>query len=438
MSESVESTTELSKKFIRRGPNAFVIIILLVKMVFKCQEDSFLKEHTFKVVACEKVATGGYNVIFDNTILFPEGGGQPSDYGWLNGREVKSVIRKGSTAIHFLGGEEAPFQIGDEVHQQVDWDRRFDHMQQHSGQHLITAIFDREFGYNTKSWWLGTDDSYVDLDAKDVTKEQLIIIETICNQLIVDCTSVNVKVYQPDDPALKCGVTRTRGLPEDVSGPLRVVTIDGVESNMCCGTHVNNLAQLQAIKFLNVEKSKNKCLVHFLVGNRVLKKLGDCYEREVQFNNLLNGGPVSHIDLIKKTQATVKNAQKNCKKFTTELALIEAAKINALFPKPKFYSIHRLDGIDSDFIGTFLRNVNVPECFFFLTNGDETRRGQMILQGKAEDITKIGDTICMKLDGKGNGKGTRYNAKVNNLKGVPESERIIEEYFSVKTISLEE
>lgn len=407
-------------------------------MVFKCQEDSFLREYSSKVVACEKVPNGGFNVTFEDTVLFPEGGGQPSDYGWLNGREVKNVVRKGPAAIHFLGGEEVPFQIGEEVRQQVDWDRRFDHMQQHSGQHLITAIFDREFGYNTKSWWLGTDDSYVDLDAKDVTKEQLEKVEQICNQLIVDCTAVNVKVYQPDDPALKSDVTRTRGLPEDVSGPLRVVTIDGIESNMCCGTHVKNLAQLQAIKFLNVEKGKGKCLVHFLVGNRVLKKLGDCYEREVQFNNLLNGGPASHIDLIKKIQTTVKNSQKVCKKFTTELALVEAAKVNALNPKPRFYSLHRLDGMDSDFIASFLRNVNMPDCFFFLTNGDETRKGQMVLQGKADDVAKIGDAICKALDGKGSGKGTRYNAKVNNLKAISECEQIIAEHFSNKDISPEE
>ncbi|XP_065081399.1 alanyl-tRNA editing protein Aarsd1-A [Ochlerotatus camptorhynchus] len=399
-------------------------------MVFKCQEDSFLRKFTSKVVSCEKVDSG-FNVIFEDTVLFPEGGGQPADSGWLNGREVRNVVRKGPTAVHFLEGEEVPFQIGEEVEQRVDWKRRFDHMQQHSGQHLITAIFDREFGFGTKSWWLGTDDSYVDLDTKDVTKEQLEKVEKICNQLIVDCTAVDVTVYQPGDPVLQSDGTRTRGLPEDVSGPIRVITIDGVESNMCCGTHVKNLAQLQAIQFLNVEKSKSKCLVHFLVGNRVLKKLDECYKREVKLNNLLNGGPASHIDLIMKLQTTVKNSQKVCKKFTTELAALEAEKVNSLVPKPLYYFVHRLDGMDSDFIFTFLRSVNLPECFFFLTNGDETRKGQMVLQGQAKDIAKIGDAICKALDGKGNGKGTRYNAKVNNLKAIAECERIVKEHFEV-------
>ncbi|XP_053689358.1 alanyl-tRNA editing protein Aarsd1-A [Sabethes cyaneus] len=400
-------------------------------MVFKCQEDSFLDEFCSKCISCERV-NNGYNVIFEDTVLFPEGGGQPSDHGWLNEHEVKVVFRKGSKAIHFLEGEKIPFQVGEQVTQKVNWNRRFDHMQQHSGQHLITAIFEREFGYNTRSWWLGTDHSYVDLDAKDVSKEQLETVETICNKLIVNCTAVTVKIYQQDDPDLKSGVTRTRGLPDDVNGPLRVVTIDGIESNMCCGTHVKNLAQLQAIKFLHVENSKNKCLVHFLVGGRVLRKLTECYKREEQFNNLLNGGPPSHIDLIEKLKISLKTTQKTTKKLTAELALLEAEKFNNLDPEPRFYTIHRLDGNDSDFINIFTRHIKLTDCFLFLTNGDECGKGQLLLLGNPKDIEQLGENICKLLDGKGKGQKIRFNAKVSNLKAVGECQKIIEQYFSPK------
>ncbi|XP_055590442.1 alanyl-tRNA editing protein Aarsd1-A isoform X2 [Uranotaenia lowii] len=401
-------------------------------MVFKCQEDSFLTEFSSEVVACDKVKDG-YDVIFRDTILFPEGGGQPTDHGWLNGTiPVRNITRKGPDAIHRIEVESAPFAVGDLVSQKVDWDRRFDHMQQHSGQHLITALFDREYGFGTKSWWLGSEDSYVDLNASDVTREQLDRIEQMCNQLIVDCTAVTVKVYAPDDPMLQSDVTRaTRGLPKDVSGPLRVVSIDGVESNMCCGTHVRNLAQLQAIKFLNVEKSKNKCLVHFLVGGRVLRKLTECYDREKMFNKLLKGGPVDHINLVKELQSTVKLAQKTSKKLITEAALLEANKLNSMDPIPRFYSVHRQDGPDSDFMNCFARNVSSPNCFLFLTNGDDSgKSGQMVLQGLSEDILKLGDKICELLEGKGNGKGTRYNAKVTKLKAIDQCQTLIESYFA--------
>uniref|UniRef100_A0A182PS50 Alanyl-transfer RNA synthetases family profile domain-containing protein n=1 Tax=Anopheles epiroticus TaxID=199890 RepID=A0A182PS50_9DIPT len=406
-------------------------------MVFKCQEDSFLKEFQTRVVSCEKV-DGGYSVIFEDTILFPEGGGQPTDHGTVAEREVKSVVRKGPAAIHFVaddGSGNQPFVVGDQVIQRIDWSRRFDHMQQHSGQHLITAIFDREFKYNTRSWWLGTESSYIDLDAKDITQEQLEKVESICNQLIVDCTPVEVNVYEPDDPALKSDVTRaTRGLPEDVSGPLRVVTINGIESNMCCGTHVRNLGQLQSIKLLSVEKAKGKCLVHFLVGGRVLRKLTECYDRELQLNILLNGGPSSHIELTKKLQNTVRTTQRIAKKLTTELATAEAEKLNQLKDSnsvPKYISLHRSDGQESDFINSFLRLAKLPDCFFFLTNADTdgSGKGQLVLQGRPDDVAKLGPEICALLEGKGNGKGTRYNAKVNKLKILPQCEKLVREHF---------
>ncbi|XP_050088971.1 alanyl-tRNA editing protein Aarsd1 [Anopheles aquasalis] len=410
-------------------------------MVFKCQEDSFLREFSTKVVQCEK-SDGGYAVIFEDTILFPEGGGQPYDHGLVGDRKVKSVVRKGAQAIHFFDSDEdtAPFQAGDEVVQRVDWDRRFDHMQQHSGQHLITAIFDRELKYNTKSWWLGSESSYIDLDAKDVTVEQLARVEKICNQLIVDCTPVGVKVYEADDPALRSDVTRaTRGLPEDVSGPLRVVTIEGVESNMCCGTHVRNLGQLQTIKLLSVEKAKNKCLVHFLVGGRVLRKLTECYEREVQFNGLLNGGASSHVDLVRKLQSTVRSTQRVAKKLSTELATLEAEKLNQQPVAPKYFALHRCDGPDSDFINTFLRMVKLPDCFLFLTNAeaDNSGKGQLVMQGKAEDIAALGPEVCNILEGKGNGKGTRFNAKVNKLKNLPLCEKLVHDRFASNEIVIE-
>lgn len=178
--------------------------------------------------------------------------------------------------------------VGDEVRQIVNWDRRQDHMQQHSGQHLITAVFEREFKIGTKSWWLGDKTSYVDLEAKDVTQEQIERVEQVCNDLIRNATPVRVDMYKADDPILQSDELRApRDLPDDVVGPIRVVTIEGIESNRCCGTHVKHLGQLQAVKLLNVEKTKGKLMLHFLVGSRVLTKLGECFERECQLNTIL-------------------------------------------------------------------------------------------------------------------------------------------------------
>lgn len=171
--------------------------------------------------------------------------------------------------------------------QLVDWERRHDHMQQHSGQHLISALFEQEFNYNTKAWWLGGESSYIEIDGKNITDNEMKRIEKMCNERVSQAVPVNVRVYETADCAGEEVSRASRGLPIDLSGPIRVIDIEGIDSNMCCGTHVTNLAQLQMIKLLNIEKTKAKTLVHFLVGNRVIKKLESSFQRELQFNSLL-------------------------------------------------------------------------------------------------------------------------------------------------------
>lgn len=237
------------------------------------------------------------NILFKDTILFPEGGGQPSDYGKIVLRrsssseefKIVNVVRKGADAIHTLEAGDNNLEVGDEVVQTLDWDRRHDHMQQHSGQHLISALFEKQFNYNTKAWWLGAESSYINIDAADIKQEEIKRIETLANFYIAQALPVNVKIYDSADSAGEEVSRASKGLPVDLSGPIRVVNIEGIDSNMCCGTHVTNLAQLQVIKLMNIEKMKGKgtVLLHFLVGNRVIKKLDMCFQRELQFNLLL-------------------------------------------------------------------------------------------------------------------------------------------------------
>ncbi|KAL1263969.1 hypothetical protein QQF64_004324 [Cirrhinus molitorella] len=132
-------------------------------MAFQCQRDSYMQEFDTSVVSCvpaeltlenngKKEKLKGFNLKLKDTILFPEGGGQPDDHGMVGGVPVLRVLRQGPEAVHFIS---SALEEGQEVHIKLDWERRFDHMQQHSGQHLITALADTMFGYKTTSWELG-------------------------------------------------------------------------------------------------------------------------------------------------------------------------------------------------------------------------------------------------------------------------------------------
>ncbi|KAJ6637663.1 Alanyl-tRNA editing protein Aarsd1 [Pseudolycoriella hygida] len=410
-------------------------------MVFKCQEDSYLQEFTTTVVECEPIelnaklndegdSVKGYEVILEDTIIFPEGGGQPCDYGFLNGKRVFNVTRKGPNAIHYVESDDS-FNIGDVVKQKIDWERRFDHMQQHSGQHLITAVFEQDFGYDTTTWNLGSESSFVELNTPQVTSEELQKAEQKINKYIASQTKVTVVRVKGDEKQIPPEVTRaTRGLPKDHVGDIRVVTFDGIESNMCCGTHVKNLAELQVIKLLNVEKCKGKVLLHFVVGNRVLKKLAESFNREQELNLLLKCGPPTHIEIVQKMKDNLKSNQRAFAKVMKELAIHEADRLKQLPEPPKYFCLHRTDGIDSDFFSVFIRQLANKEMFLFLTSGDESStKGQMLCQGKVDDVEKLGRILCDLLDGKGNGKNGRFQGKVNDLKKLDECRRVIKQHF---------
>ncbi|XP_031632208.1 alanyl-tRNA editing protein Aarsd1-B isoform X2 [Contarinia nasturtii] len=412
-------------------------------MVFKCQIDSFLQEK--KSSSGKDECVNGFNVVLEDTILFPEGGGQPCDFGFMNDKPIIDVQRKGIEAHHFVCDSETqspPFNVGDIVKCKIDWKRRHDHMQQHSGQHLLSAILEREYNVATKSWWLGTELSFIEIDPKiNLTAAQIANIENICNELIATSTPVSVHTLTDKNEAdIPAEITRaTKGLPKDHVGDIRIIEIEGIDANMCCGTHVSNLAQLQCIKLLNLEKNKNRQFLNFLVGKRVLKRLQECIDREYEFNTILKGGPQWHIELVKKIQINQKQNQKALSLCLKELAVHEAARLKLINPQPKWYSLHRKDGIDTDFISTFLKNV--PEIknasnglsLLFLTSAEESgERGNMILYGDENVVADLGDKLCEVLNGKGRGKGQRFQAKVNNLFKISACEKLIDEYFNHK------
>ncbi|XP_066152134.1 alanyl-tRNA editing protein Aarsd1 isoform X1 [Euwallacea fornicatus] len=408
-------------------------------MVFKCQSDAFLKEFSSKVITCEKIQQNHdkpnieypelFEVILEDTILFPEGGGQPCDYGSLNEIPVIKVIRRADKAIHITNHS---FSEGEEVRQKINWERRFDHMQQHSGQHLVTAVIDREFKYSTVSWWLGEEVSYIELDTPKITDEEIREAENKINSLIRDGKRVSVEVYTEGTSEEELKQVRARGLPEDHKGDIRVINIEDLERNMCCGTHVTNLSQLQVVKLLHSEKSKrkDKTFLYFLVGNRILNRLTGCIEREQKLTALLKSNPVQHPELADKLQKTVKILNKNVQGVLKDLAFLQAKNLNDTLPVPAFFSLHRKEA-EPDFMNTFIRELGDKgkDIFLFLSTGDEKLSGNIVLYGPEKIVADLGPKISELLEGKGAGKGNKFQAKVMKMANRSKAEAIIKDYF---------
>eukprot|EP00092_Neocalanus_flemingeri_P032681 GFUD01035546.1.p1 GENE.GFUD01035546.1~~GFUD01035546.1.p1 ORF type:complete len:414 (+),score=163.75 GFUD01035546.1:43-1284(+) len=411
--------------------------------MFHCQRDSFARELETEVVSCKPVTRKlevngkkqpvvGCEVVCKDTVIFPEGGGQNTDKGTISGVPVVSVTRLGSTAVHFLS---SPLQLveGDKVVQVVDWTRRWDNMQQHSGQHLVSAVLEKEHNINTMSWWMAENSdkkvgvSYIELD-QPVPDTTMSAVEDRCNSVIQSALPMTVNTYQVGDPALD--EAHTRGLPADQTGPVRLVSIPGVDSNLCCGTHVSCTSQLQVVKLVNMETKKGKHWLYFLVGSRVTSYLQSCLARERTLTKILNNAAEEHIELVDKMQKSLKVAQKDNSNLLKELAVQEANKIKQSSPKPLYCIVHRKEG-DSDFISAFLKELDENDMLCVVTTGDEkTGPGQLVVTGEAKLVQEIGKKLCTLLDGKGGGKGTRFNAKINNLKIVAQIENIVKAHVA--------
>ncbi|KAK2727199.1 hypothetical protein QYM36_007881, partial [Artemia franciscana] len=295
-------------------PKAFLAYdnsVQIREKIYRKQERKLLSE----VVSCEKSlgpenlkGSELYRITLKDTILFPEGGGQPEDHGFLDDISVVHVRRENGIVAHYTL---SPLAVGKEVKIKLDWERRFDHMQQHSAQHLITAIAEQDFNMVTTSWWLGETYSFIelDIDFNRFDEKFLKLLEERVNELILQGAKVEVTVYEEGDK--KPEEARTRGLPDNHSGPIRVITIDGVDTNMCCGTHVNNLLHLQMIKILEVEKGKKgKTNLYFIAGRRVSQSLSRCLGREKHLSSLLKNGPEEHVMLVDKLIKSTKQSEK--------------------------------------------------------------------------------------------------------------------------------
>ena len=387
----------------------------------------------------------GFNVIFDDTVLFPEGGGQNDDHGliWNQNQDenhsfqVKRVTRQKGQAVHFVVADK-PLEVGAQMVQKIDWTRRFDHMQQHTGQHLISAIFDK-CGIETLSWWMAENEtgkvgvSYIELDTKEISPEQLEQVENECNQSIRDHLEVQTLIFAPGSEELASA--KTRGLPDDHEGSIRVVKIGNIDQNMCCGTHVSNLSQLQMIKLLYTETKKNKFFLYFLVGSRVNQYASQSFKRTKDLTGILNGGPEHHGELADKAVKNAKKYQKSTQNLLKELATMTANTLKS--SQPKFYSVHRPE-ISNDFINILLSELKDQEIFVLITMGnDKEGPCQLVMSmnkpNGMEILNTLGASICEALEAKARAdpKTLRTNGKFGSLKNREKADKIIEDFFAV-------
>ena len=235
-------------------------------------EDPHCGVFTATVTSCRETREG-FQIMLDATAFYPEGGGQPCDLGMLGDARVLDVQEAGEQIVHLC---DRLVQVGAKVTGTVDWERRFDLMQQHTGEHIVSGIVHRLFGCHNVGFHMGADVITIDFDYP-IAADALPEIERQANQAVFQ--NLPVECRYPSEAELPNVDYRRK---KDLPWPVRIVQIPGYDTCACCGVHVKHTGQIGIIKLLSCVKFHQGVRMEMLCGGRALALLGRVYEQNRQ------------------------------------------------------------------------------------------------------------------------------------------------------------
>ena len=348
--------------------------------------------------------------VLADTILYPEGGGQPPDRGSLSGVAVLDVQKRAGEVRHYLAGPAAPGPVS----VSLDWPRRFDHMQQHTGQHLLTAIARSLFGWETTAFHLGEEVCDIELDAPRAAEEQIRQLEEAVAAEIRQALPVTCRRVAPEElPGL---AVRSRGLPEGFQGDVRLVEIQGLDLNTCGGTHLRSTAELESLCLLGTEPVRGGTRLFYVAGARARARMAAHEGRGAALRTLLGAPDAGLAAAVAARAEQQRDLEKRVRLLEDELAELHAA---ALAGRPEAVVDHHFEGRDAGFLQraarllvarapgktAFLTATRDGQHFFLLASGEEAQL----------DTAARGREVATLLAARGGGSGRLFQGKTGSL-----------------------
>ena len=354
--------------------------------------NSYLKEFQATVVSCEQKNEDSWNVILDKTAFFPEGGGQAGDTGWLNDIEVIDTREKNGVIYHET---KAPLEAGTPVTGKINFEARFDKMQQHTGEHILSGIVCSTYGYNNVGFHLSKDITTLDFDG-ELSAEQVRELEIKVNQAIHANLPVQVKF--PTKAELAEMEYRSK---IEIEGQVRIVEIPGVDRCACCAPHVRNTAEVGMIKILSCDRHRGGCRLTIACGMRALKDYQQKQESVGKVSAALSAKP-------EKIAEAVERLQEQQTKLREQLNSIQAmylkGKLEMLTGEEKFVCIFE-EMLDSIAMRNFVNDAMEKcdgVCGAFI--GTDSDGYHYVLGSKTVDMREFSKKLNEKFRGKGGGK----------------------------------
>ena len=290
--------------------------------------DPFLKEFTATVLDCQ-AGKNGYTVTLDRTAFYPEGGGQPADHGTLDGAAVTDVHEKNGVIFHNV---DRAVEIGKTVAGAIDWGRRFDHMQQHSGEHICSGLICGRYGCDNVGFHMGADIVTIDFNA-DIPWEELLEIEGQANRYIQEDHPIDIQFHRGAE--LDAIDYRSK---KPLEGDVRIVAFPGADCCACCGTHVLRSGQVGLVKFLSVQKFREGVRIELLCGQRALDYLSRTWEQAKTIGQHLSVKPVDAASAVERLEGELSALKMRCagleEAVFAGIAAEQAGKGNVLLFQP--------------------------------------------------------------------------------------------------------
>jgi Ser-tRNA(Ala) deacylase AlaX len=394
------------------------------KQIPAYERDPYLRELEVDIVRIGE-EDGQPFAVLNDTILYPEGGGQPADHGWLNEVRIVDVQRIGDETRHFL---ESPLPAGP-ARLSLDWERRYDHMQQHTAQHVLTAIAADRFGWQTTSFHLGEQNCDIELDTASLSDTDLHALEEAAMAAVQAGLSVAGRRVSPEDyEELE---VRTRGLPEGHAGDIRLVEVTGIDRNTCGGTHVRSTAEIGAIKLLKTEPMRGGTRLHWVAGDRVRRRLAEHESRTDALRGLFETSAEELVSAATMRLDELKDAMRRARVF--ESSLIDQAAEGLMARGEGVVDAH-FKGVDGGFLQKIGRRfaAEAGARIALLTAAGD--KGTFFVLAAGEqcpvDVAGVGPEVADILGGRGGGSGQFFQGKAGSLEGRDQALKLLRDELS--------
>lgn len=363
-------------------------------------EDCHLSCFTAQVLSCEKTEKG-YLITLDQTAFYPEGGGQASDTGTLGGVQVLAAWESGEQVLHLCDG---PLQVGCHVEGRINYDHRFDLMQQHTGEHMVSGILHARYGAHNTGFHMGADAITIDFDV-EIPPQDLPLIEAMANKAVWE--NVPVRCWYPAREELPTVSYRSK---KALQWPVRVVQIQGIDTCACCGVHVANTGEVGLIKLFSCIRFRGGSRIEMLCGKRALEYLNRVYEQNLLVSRAFSAKAMQTGAAAEKMNEMLAQQKYRLVGLENQLfdtiAQIRAGKGDVLLFQP---------GLDAQSVRR-LADVTAQACggIAAVFSGEDSQGYAYALVAPDGDLRELCSQLNQALNGRGGGKGSFCQGSVRS------------------------